>query len=178
MNYSRQEAIEKLIKSYEAYYNVTMDDLAHPDLRAFCEFYEHSGQYVISKKAEIWSASCEEFIYLFETEHLNLENYKSCIEFANEDGMKHAHIGPGHMYTYITPVFICDSCDDDVKKAVRKCHISKSFRFSFHGWMEFRTAMLEVKTNNITNNGSGRSVKKVLKSVLFNTNKRRRGLFK
>lgn len=27
-------------------------------------FFEHSGQYVISKKAELWSAENEEFLYL------------------------------------------------------------------------------------------------------------------
>ena len=88
--------------------------------------------------------------------------------------MKRAHIGPGHMYTYITPVFICDTCQEDARKAVRKCRIYKSFKFSLHGWMDFHAAVLEVESNRITTNGSGKCVEKVLKNVLFKDKKKRR----
>ncbi len=88
--------------------------------------------------------------------------------------MKRAHIGPGHMYTYITPVFICDTCQEDARKAVRKCRIYKSFKFSLHGWMDFHAAVLEVGSNRITTNGSGKCVEKVLKNVLFKDKKKRR----
>lgn len=175
MEYTRQSAVSRLLDSYKAYYNITQCGEEQKPLAAVCEFFEHSEKFVLSRKAELWSADCEEFIYLFETERLTLELYEKCRDFAREDGLKRAHIGPGHMYTYITPVFVCDSCDGDARKALKKCRIYQSFHFSFHGWMDFHVAVLEVGDDRITTNRSGRCVEKIMKKVLY-PKKKRRGL--
>ena len=78
-----------------------------------------------------------------------------------------AHIGPGHMYTFISPIFICDTCDEDARRALKKCRIYKSFHFSLHGWMDYRTAVVELGRSRIDANQSGRSVAKILKKVLY-----------
>lgn len=175
MNYTREAAVSRLVESYSAYYNITMFEEEHRPLTAVCEFYEHSEKYVLSRQANLWSANCEEFVYLFETEHLTKEIFEKCRDMAHEDGLKRAHIGPGHMYTYITPIFICDTCEEDARAALRKCRIYKSFRFSLHGWMDFHTAVLEVSENNrITTNRSGKCVGKILQKVLLKNNKRKR----
>lgn len=175
MQYTRETAIGKLLESYRAYFNITLFEEEQKPLTAICEFFEHSEKFVLSRKAQLWASEAEEFIYLFDMEKLTLENYEKCRDYAKEDGMKRAHIGPGHMYTYITPIFVCDTCDADAKKALKKCRIYQSFRFSLHGWMDFHTAVFEVKTNNISTNRSGKCVEKILKNVLFQK-KRRRGL--
>lgn len=172
MFYTRETAISTLLDSYRAYFNIIKYEEKQKSLVAVCEFFEHSEKYVLSRKAQLWDADCEEFIYLFDVEHLTLEEYKRCRDYAYEDGMKRAHIGPGHMYTYITPIFICDSCDADAVKALKKCRIYKSFRFSLHGWMDFHNAVLEVNTNRIYTNSSGKCVEKILKNVLFKGRKR------
>lgn len=172
MVYTREEAISTLLDSYRAYFNIIRCEEEKKPLVAVCEFFEHSEKYVMSRKAQLWNADCEEFIYLFDIEHLTLEEYERCKDYAYEDGMKRAHIGPGHMYTYITPIFICDSCDVDAVKALKKCRIYKSFRFSLHGWMDFHNAVLEVNTNKIYTNNSGKCVAKILKKVLFKERKR------
>lgn len=177
MNYSRQEAVDKMLGGYETYYNIhraeeyeTCDDV----LVARCDFYEHSQKYVLSKKAELWSADCEEFVYLFSLDKLTLDIYNRCRDFAYNDGMSRASIGPGHMYTYITPIFICDSYEEEAVKALKKCNLYKSFRFSLHGWLDVHVAVLGVNDNKICTNRSGRRVEKVMKNVLFNTKKKRR----
>ena len=168
MKYTRETAISRLLESYRSYYNVIMSDEGESPLVAICEFYEHSEKYVLSRQANLWTANCEEFIYIFSVGHLTVEQFEKCRDSAWADGMKRAHIGPGHMYTYVTSVFLCDTCDKEAGKALRKCRIYKSFRFSLHGWMDFHTAALEVSNNNtITTNGSGKCVGKVLKKVLF-----------
>ena len=174
MEYTRETAINRLLESYRAYYNVTMSEESGSPLTAICEFYEHSEKYVLSRQANLWTANCEEFIYIFDIEHLTSEEFEKCRDMAWADGMKRAHIGPGHMYTYVTSVFICDTCEEEARKALRKCRIYKSFRFSLHGWMDFHTAALEVSNNNtITTNGSGKYVGKVLKKVLFPKKRRK-----
>lgn len=181
MEYTTNSAVEKLLSSFQAYYNVKEYTEAEKrelkmelPLRAFCEYYEKARKYVLSQKAELWSANSEEFIFLFQTEHLTKELFEKCKDYAYEESMKLAHIGPGHMYTYVTPIFVCDVCDEDARKALSKCLKFKSFRFSFHGWMDLHTAVLEVQNNQISLNAGGRSVEKVMKKVLFNSNKKRR----
>lgn len=167
MQYTRESAIQRLLESYQAYFNIQTFEEDRKPLRAICEFYEQSQRYVMSKKAELWSANCEEFIYLFDVPVLTKEIYDKCRDYAYEDGMERANIGPGHMYTYITPIFVCETCDLDAKKAIKKCHIYKSFQFSLHGWMDFHVAALEVNYNTITTNRSGKCVGKILKKVLL-----------
>lgn len=171
--YTRKTAIDKLLDSYKTYYNIQLYEGELQHLRAVCEFYEHSGRFVISKKAELWSANCEEFIYLFDIEHLTKELFEKYRDFTKEDGLNRANIGPGHMYTYITPMFVCDTCDEEAKRAVKRCRIYKSFQFSLHGWMDYHAAVFETSTSSIFTNRSGRCVEKVLKNVLFQKKRRR-----
>ena len=167
MQYTRESAIERLLKNYGPYYNIHMIEDDQTPITARCDFFEHSGQYVISKKAELWTADTEEFLYFLNIPHLTLELYQKWRDYVHEDGMNRLHVGPGHMASYITPVFICDTCDEDARKALKKCHISKSFHFSLHGWMNFHAALVRVADCRIDANRSGHHVAKILKKVLY-----------
>lgn len=163
----RDEILKRLLKSYEAYYNITKVEDGQAYLKAVCEFYEHSEKYVISRKAELWSADGEEFLYLFDVPQLTAEIYSQCERYAYEDGMIRLNIGPGHMYSYITAVFVCDSCTPDARTALKKSRIHKSFHFSLHGWMDYRAAVVSVETDKIESNRAGRCVEKIMKKVLY-----------
>lgn len=164
---SREEAIERLLRSYQVYYNIIQDDDRPEELVARFEFFEHSERYVLSQKAELWSSDGEEFLYLINIPHLTLPLFEKWRDFTHEDGMGRLNIGSGHMYSFITPVFVCDTCDEDALKALKKCHIYKSFHFSLHGWMDYHAAVVEIKTGRISSNRSGHTTAKVLKSVLY-----------
>ena len=99
--------------------------------------------------------------------HLTLELYEKRRDYIQEDGMQRVKPGPGHMASYITPVFICDTCDEDARKALKKCRIYKSFHFSLHGWMDHHTAVVQVSTGQIDANGGGRHTAKILKKILY-----------
>ena len=157
-----------------AYYNITDYGIEKKPLRALCEYYEHAEKYMVSKKVSLWAADSEEFIFLFDVPRLTAEIFESCKEIAYRDGMERLHIGPGHMYSYITPIIVCDTCDEEALRALKKCRIYKSFHFSLHGWMDFHTAVLEVGNNRITTNRSGKYVEEVMKKILFPKKKKRR----
>mgnify|MGYP001101998255 CR=1 FL=1 len=123
MQYTRESALDRLLEGYSAYYNITRPEEGQLPLAALCEFFEHAEKYVLSRQANLWTANCEEFVYLFSVERLTKDMFERCRDYAREDGMKRAHIGPGHMYTYITPIFLCDTCEEDARAAVRKCRI-------------------------------------------------------
>lgn len=169
---TREDTLKRLLRSYEAYYDITMIEDGQPYLKALCEFYEHNQKYVISKKAELWSADGEEFLYLFEVPHLTEEIYSQCKTYAYEDGMKRLHVGPGHMYSYITAVFVCDSCTADAAAALKKSRIHKSFHFSLHGWMDYRTVVVSGENGKIEGNRAGHCVVKIMKKVLYSKSKK------
>lgn len=175
--YTRFEAVDKMLDSYEAYYNVHRTDAdctSNPrELVARCEFYQKTVGSALVKNDVSWQYTSEEFLYLYNVEHLTVEKVNELISFAREDAYPKMNIGPRHMYSYITPVIICDSADPEALRGLKRCKINKSFRFSLHGWMEVHTAVLEVNNHTITTNRSGKSVGKVLKNVLYYTKRRR-----
>lgn len=169
MNSRRTDAVETLLKSYAAYFNINrFDDDKNSLLVARCDFFEHSQKYVLSRKAELWSTDSEEFLYLFNVPKLDLETLNACQKTAYEDGMSRLNIGPGHMYSFITAVFLCDFCAEDARKALKKTRIYKSFHFSLHGWMDYHTVAVSFDDNKINSNYSGRSTAKIMKKILFN----------
>lgn len=182
----RDEAVERLLSGYRRYYTITRFDgvreeearglaeavhLQKPffsggsELSAVCEYYEHGEKYFLFHSAQLWSTAQEEFIFLFKVPRLTLAVFRELSEYAYEAGMDMAHIGPGHMYTYISPLFICDSIDEEARKALEKCHRYKSFRFSFHGWMEFHAGALELTGGHFYFNRAGRCMEKGLRKV-------------
>lgn len=164
---TRNEIVDTLLDSYEAYYNIYKSEDENARLVARCEYYEKSQSFAVSKKATLWEANCEEFIYLFSVDTLDMETFKRCRDFAYEDGMERAHIGPGHMYTYITPIFVCESASKEAMQALRKCRIYKNFKFSLHGWMDFHVAACILDEDKfIITNPAGKCVGKTLKKVL------------
>lgn len=186
----RQAAVERLLSGYRRFYNITRFDggenphpeeynglregerlipliLQEPDrFVAFCEYYEKAEQYFLFRSNELWSSHQEEFIFLFSLRRLTMELFETCRDYAYTEGMKLAHVGPGHMYTYITPVFICDAADPEAVRALEKCRIYKSFLFSFHGWMDFHIACFDAARNKLYFNQSGRCMEKTMKKVL------------
>lgn len=189
---TRSEAQDKLLKLYKSYYNIHRFDGGESAVReggsmkgraddevklhieesgvpliARCDFFEHSQKYVISQKAELWSADREEFLYLFSVSELTMEMFEKCKDYVCEDGMERINIGPGHMYTYLTAVFLCDSCDKDVIRAIRKTRIYKSFHFSLHGWMDYHNAVAVFDNSLIDSNFSGKSSAKFMKKIFY-----------
>ena len=136
-------------------------------LIARCDFFEHSQKYVISRKAELWAADREEFLYLFNVPELTMEIFEKCKAYVCEDGMERINVGPGHMYTYLTAIFLCDSCDNNVIRAIRKTRIYKSFHFSLHGWMDYHNVVAVFDNSLVDSNYSGKSSAKFMKKIFY-----------
>ncbi len=165
---SREEILERLLDSYEAYFDV--ERVADPPkdlpLAATCRFYVHSEKYVLIKKAKLWEADSNEYVYLFSVPRLTEELFEACKAYAYEEGMKLIDPKPGHMYSYITAVFVCDSCTAEAKRALKKCKVYKSFHFSWYGWMNLHTAAVVREGSEIFTNRMGRSNAKFMKKIL------------
>jgi hypothetical protein len=155
-----------MLKSYSVYYNVTRFEDEHLPLTALCEFFQHSEKYVLSRKANLWTVDSEEFLYLYNIEHLTLADVEKYCAWVWEEGQKRVNIGPGHMNSNIVALFVCGSCDEDARRALKKYRLHKSFKFSLHGWMDLHTVLVEVDNDRIEGNSISRSAVKLLKKIL------------
>jgi hypothetical protein len=164
---SRPDAAERLLQSFEAYYDITRYDGGAEPLAALCEYYEKSAKYFVSKKAELWASASEEFVYLISAERFTRELFDEWTDRAWKDALSRAHIGPDHMATWVTPVFICDTADEDAVAALKKFRRTKSFLLSFHGWMQIRAELAVVSSGTLFSNRDGAASLKRLKKVLF-----------
>ncbi len=53
MQYTREAALNRLMESYKAYFNIDMTDNTQEYLRAVCEFFEHTEKYVLSRQEPV-----------------------------------------------------------------------------------------------------------------------------
>ena len=166
---TREELVDRLFKGYEPYFDVERYDEEREDglpLKGHCRFYVHSEKYVLIKKAKLWDADSNEFVYVFSVPELTAEIFEKCKDYAYEEGMKLVQPKPGHMYSYITVVFICDTCTPEGEKALKKCKIYKSFHFSWYGWINVHTAAIVREGEKVFTNHMGRSNAKFMKNIL------------
>ena len=131
---TREELLERMLKGYQAYFDIERYEEREDalPLMAHCRFYVHSEKYVLVKKAKLWDADSNEYVYIFSVPELTKEIFERCKDYAYEEGMKLIDPKPGHMYSYITPVFICDTCTKEAEVP----HLQK-FSF-FVVWMDER----------------------------------------
>ena len=165
---STSEVFTRMLKGYQAYFDIEQyeDGKDGVPLAAHCRFYVHSEKYVLVKKAKLWDADSNEFVYVFSVPELTAEIFEKCKDYAYEEGMKLVQPKPGHMYSYITVVFICDTCTPEGEKALKKCKIYKSFHFSWYGWMNVHTAAIVREGEKVFTNHMGRSNAIFMKNIL------------
>ena len=164
---TRKEALDKLCHSYSGYFDVVRHEEPKGYLVAEAGLHIHSEKYVLVKAAKLWEADNNEYVYIFSVPVLTKEIFEQCREQARADGMQRIEPGPNHMCSYITAIFLCDTCEPDALRALRRTRIYKSFKLAFHGWMDYHTGVAELSTGKTAANGSGRSTAQLLKTTLF-----------
>ena len=122
---TRLEAIDKLCESYSVYFDVERFEENEDLLAATCFLYVHSEKYVLVKAAKLWEADSNEYVYIFNVPHLTKDVFTKCRDYAHKDGMSRIEPKPGHMCSYITALFICDTCDPDAVRALKRTRIYK-----------------------------------------------------
>lgn len=168
----REEALTRIRKAYGYDYDLDKEEMegrAVTDLPIVmtAAFHSNNAKYVLSKKAVLWEAGCHEYMYVFDVPHLTQELVKQGTTYAYEEGMKLIHPQSGHMCSYISVLFLCDSCDKAAKKELGKCRHYKSFHFSLYGWMDFHAAAVVMDEEHTITNRSGRCMEKIMKNILF-----------
>ena len=120
---TREEALDKLCHSYSGYFDVVRHEEPKGHLVAEAGLHIHSEKYVLVKAAKLWEADNNEYVYIFSVPVLTKEIFEQCREQARVDGLQRIEPGPNHMCSYITAIFLCDTCEPDALRALRRAGV-------------------------------------------------------
>lgn len=170
MPVSRETMLAKLRDAYTVYFDEEALSGDMPHLAACYAFHSSNECFVLSKKAKLWSAETNEYVYVFSLPRLDARTYASCRELAREKGMSRVRPHIDHRSSSITAVFICDSMDSDAAAELEKTRFHKDFLFSLHGWTDLRTAAVELTTGKVAVNRAGKELKDFMRGNLAKCN--------
>jgi len=154
MNFSREEAWDKILEVYSRWYNLqnestrinkeeTSTNSANSLILAHSgHMDEEQGQYLMSRRAMIWEAESHEHVYFFDISHLRKADVDKALAESYERGMKCIVPGPKHRCSYISTVIVADSVDNEVLAYIKKYKKRENFKFSLHGWMDQMIAVV------------------------------------
>ena len=162
MPVSRSSMLAKLNDAYAVYFDKEPVEADMPRLAACYAFHSADECFVLSRKVKLWRTEINEFVYVFSVPELTADIYDECRGKALELGMSRIRPHIEHKSSFITALFICDSVTEDAAKAVRGTRHHKDFLFSFHGWMDFRAAALDLSSGTAAVNRAGRDLAQFL----------------
>lgn len=159
------DALEKLLHSFEAYYNIKREEVVHP-FAAEAVFHTHDEQYFLVRSARIAESISNEYVYFATEETLDVERLQLLDETAWNHGLSQIKPNPGHRNSDVTLIILAEKIQPEAFNMIRKIKHYKSYRHSFWGWSNYRLIALELNTGRLTYNRQGQSLKKLVSNIL------------
>ena len=162
------QALEKILPAFERYYTVNKD--SKPPFCAQAEFRSHNEQYFLVRSAHIADIDSNEFVYFATTKSLTKEKLEDFSKKAWEDGLTKVKPYNGHRNSDITLIIFTDTLTEDKNqliKQIKKTKFYKSYKFSFHGWSNFKLVVVDLETQDIYFNRLGKDYRKLIEKNIF-----------
>ena len=86
-----------------------------------------------------------------------------------EKGLARVKPYNGHRNSDVTLIIVAEKVDEEIKKQIKKTKYYKSYKFSLHGWSNFKLAVVELDSQGIYFNRFGKDYQKLLKKNIWNT---------
>ncbi len=150
-----------ILHSFERYYDVRTEGVESP----FCAeavFHSHTEQYFLVKAAHLSDIDSNEYVFFAKADFLTSAQLEQFSLTAWNRGLSRVHPYNGHRSSDITLVLLADKMEEEACKRVKKLHFSKSYRFSFYGWSNFRVLVYETSTGRAFANHHGSDLKKLV----------------
>lgn len=163
MEMTRQARLEKLLNAYSHHYDIDRDvQVEGGAFPASATYYLRDENYLINRKHVLSAVENHEYVYFYETAHLDAETLRQLIEVSRNAGLAQVKPHKEHMSSMVALVILADTLDPEAKTLIKKTRFHKNYRLALHGWMEYQIAAMEISTNSFLSNPAGRNVKKTL----------------
>ena len=165
--------LERTLASFACNYDIARDaQVASRRVEALVQLRALNSRYMLSKKWVVWQANAFEHCVFVTAPVLTAEMAKDWFDFVTREAeaeLVHpgADVPPeGHMYSYLTVVFLCERMEPEAARAVRKLRFTKNYRFSLRGWATGRALAVEVSTGEMAYNKEGKEMRKHFAQLL------------
>lgn len=158
------EVLERLLRSYERYYDVIREGV-EPPFAAEAHFHSHDEQFFLVKSARISEAESNEYVFFAVERELDEARTAALDEAAWTRGLARVKPHKDHRNSDVALVILAEHMTADGEEAVKKLKHSKSYRFSLQGWSNYRAIALETSTGRLAYNRLGRNLKKLLGNI-------------
>lgn len=162
----REDVLKRILAAHQAFYDIRRDYLFEGrTFPAFAEFHTYGEQYVLVKRAKLWEVNTHDFMFFETIDHLDEDGLAAEITFMTEKAIKKVPAGPNHMSSGLTLVIIANQCTDEALALARKARFRKNFRLSFHGWADFRLAIVDLSREGdagVVTNAAGKKLREPL----------------
>lgn len=169
-----QELLERALESFVGSYDITRNaQVSNRQVEALAEFKAMNSKYMLSKKWVVWEANAFEQCVFVTADKLTAEMVKDWFNFLTKEAEPElVHPGEkyppeGHMYTYLTCVFICNEMDGEAEKAVREAKFSLNYMMSVRGWCTGRALAVSTEADKVVvNKAAGKEMKQHFVNLL------------
>lgn len=164
---TREELAGEILDSYQAYYDIQEPQGACKGwLRATASYHARGEKYVLVRRAKLWGAENNEYVFLFSLKDLDEVSWVVSRDYAMDQGLARIKPHGEHMCSLITAVFLADHVDPDLERELKRFHYYKSFRFSLHGWTAFQLAVVDLTRGRVITNREGKRLKQYLERFI------------
>ncbi len=166
-------AIKKLLPAFEQYYTIKNEDVT-PPFCAEAEFRSHNEQYFLVRSAHIADIDSNEFVYFATLNDLDNAKLEELVNAAWQAGLAKVRPHEGHRNSDVTLIILADKISDETKIKIKKTKLYKSYKFSFHGWSNFKLSVCDLSTTgkdgtpDVFCNRQGRDFAKLIKKNIKN----------
>lgn len=161
------EFFHALLQSYSAYFDIDKNVKIHDvTYAAVAEFHSRSERYVLVKKAKLWAAETNEYVYFFRTETLDDSLLQLLIRNVTDATLKKIRPHNEHMCTHMSLFVLAERIDSSAASKIQQIKYRKNFLFSLHGWTSLRIAAVDIANQSIVTNTDGKEIKRRLKKLL------------
>lgn len=160
------EALQKVLHSFEQYYTVKTDGIAEP-FCALAEFHAHGEQYFLVRSAKVADIDSNEYVFFAQTQNLSQEQLLSLNDAAWQQGLEFIKPYFGHRNSDISLVVFSQNAEEDTKKSVKKINHYKSYKFGFYGFSAYNFVLFDFSSQQLFSNWRGKNLKNNLQKILF-----------
>lgn len=162
---NKDEILEKLLSSFQIYYDVKRDNI-DPPFVAEAQFHTHDEQFFLVKSAVISEAESKEYVYFASEENLDLEKLLQMDQEAWSRGTANVKPHASHRNTDVALIILADKITEEAFLQIPKLRHYQSYRLGFQGWSNYRLVAIELSTGRAAYNRLGRSFKKLVRNII------------
>lgn len=164
----REDVVERLLAAHEAWFDVERDHVfAGRTFPGYAEFHSAASQYVLVKRAKLWEAKSDEYLFFWPTERLTAAELQDLVAFMTTEGLAKVQLGPSHMSSYLSMVIVTDSAEEGIERLVKTTRFRKNFALGFKGWADLRLAVVDLAAGRIYANNQGKPLVETLAANAF-----------